>query len=61
MELIIGTFIMTAVEIPSFLKMLKSVVYTAEMKGDEIRRIMSKHKADGTMCVSDGSKSKILS
>lgn len=60
-DAIAGSLTILAAEAPDFLELLKSVVYMVETRGDEIRRITSKHKADGTMCVSDGSKSKILS
>ncbi len=60
-ETIAGSLTILAAEAPDFLELLKSVVYMVETRGDEIRRIASKHKADGTLCVSDGSKGKILS
>lgn len=60
-DIIAGSLTILAAEAPDFLEMLKSVVYMVETQGDAIRRITSKHKAEGNMCVSDGSKSKILS
>lgn len=60
-DILAGSLTILAAESPDFLELLKSVVDMVETRGDEIRRITSKHKADGTMFVSDGSKSKILS